>query len=127
MVRWKEGIVVIEENTVIFPKYTFEDFRRTPFYNGQTSNRVVNLDKQITIDGHGYMVEIFFRNGNLYMLSLVCCEKSLSMEQELERKEIHDKILEQYQIHQNERFCWGRIASEYDARGGISSINFYYN
>jgi hypothetical protein len=126
MNKWRDGIISLNNNVLISPGYRFEDFKKTFNYNGQDGIRIIHLDSRVIIDKHEYRISLFFRNNVLYMLSLICCDIDFSIERESERKKIHDEILEKYNIHQNDIFSWGKIVSEYDARGNVSSINFYY-
>lgn len=126
MNNWRDGIVSLGNNVVISPGYKFEDFKKTLYYKGQDGIRIIYLDSRVVIDKHEYIISLFFRNSALYMLSLICTDIDFSMEQESQRKVIHDEILQKYNIYQDDIFDWGKIVSEFDAKGNVSSINFYY-
>ena len=69
---------------------------------------------------------LFFKEGIIYMVSLINCEKELSEKDEPERKIIHDEILLKKGVEAGKQYSWGRVTSEYDARGNVSSINVYF-
>ena len=126
MNKWKDGIISLNNNVIISPGYRFEDFKKTLYYNGQDGIKIIYLDSRVIIDKHEYIISLFFRNSVLYMLSLICCDIDFSIEQERERKKMHYEILQRYNIYQDDIFDWGKVVSEYDAKGNVSSINFYY-
>lgn len=126
MNNWKDGIVTISNNMIIHPGYTFDEFKSTSFYSNQDSIEIIYLDGKQEINGKPYMVDLFFREKKLYNLSLLCCEIDFSPKDEIKRKELHDKILAENNLLEKNYFDWGKILSEYDARGHESSINFYY-
>lgn len=61
------------------------------------------------------------------MVSMINCDCDISMEQEMQRKEVHDKILEDMGIQSGNVYSWGKIVSQYDSKSNISSINIYYS
>lgn len=126
MNKWKEGIVAVSNNMIIHPGYTFEEFKNTIFYLKQDGVRIIYLDEKQIIDGKQYIVGLFFRRQKIYMLSLICCDGEYDEKSEINRKKLHDDILNKYEIMEQDDFKWGKIRSEYDARSNISSINFYY-
>lgn len=72
------------------------------------------------------LIDIFFRNESIYMLSLTCCDIDYSEADELNRKELHDEVLKEFGVVGNGKYNWGDVVSVYDARSNISSINFIY-
>ena len=126
MIDVKKGIVKIADDLYISPNYSFAQFKKTSFYNNQDGIRIICLEKQQCIDGTNYLVSVFFRNDKIYMLSLVCCKKQYSEENEKERKALHDEILKKYGVIGKKEFVWGRVSSDYDVRSNFSSINFLY-
>ncbi len=126
MSNWKDGIVTISNNMIIHPGYTFDEFKSTSFYLNQDDIKIIYLNGKQEINEKPYIVGLFFREKKLYMLSLICCEVDFSEKDEIKRKELHDKILSENNILEKKDFYWGKILSEYDVRGNVSSINFYY-
>ena len=122
----KDGIIKIADDLTIMPGYSFAQFKITRFYEQQDGDRIIYLDAPQTIAGRRYLVSLFFRNGIIYMVSLVCCDEEYSEEDEPKRKELHDRILSEQGISQDCEYSWGKITSEYDKRGNVSSINIYY-
>lgn len=110
----------------IFSGFSFEQFKHTKFYNNQDELRIIYLDAQQIIDNRKYIVSLFFRNGKIYMVSLICCDKEFSEKEEKKRKILHDEILNKLGINQQIEYSWGKISSTYDARSNISSIDIMY-
>ena len=127
MDKWKEGIVHLDNNLIVSPRYTFCDFKQSIFYDGQDGVKAINLKKRVFIDNHEYVVTLHFINGFLYGLYLVCCDTEFSVEQEANREIIHNEILRQYGLKQKNKFGWGIIESDYDSKSNVCSINFFYN
>lgn len=120
------GIIKIDNELVIKPNYTFEQFKKTKFYNNQDGIRIIYLDELQIIENRKYIVSLFFRNENIYMLSLICCEQEYSEDEECKRKDLHDIVLHEFGLLGNSKFEWGEIESVYDVRSNVSSINIIY-
>jgi len=121
-----KGITEINKELIIKPNYTFDEFKRTKYYTNQDGIRIINLEGPQCINNRNYIVSIFFRDGIIYMLSLIGCDEEYKAEDEPKRKEYHDRILEELGVHNNEEYTWGSIKSIYDARSNLSSINITY-
>lgn len=121
-----DGFVVISDELTVFPDFSFEQFKRTKFYKNQDGVRIIYLDGQQIIDNRKYLVSLFFRNGRIYMISLMCCDKEFSEKDEAKRKILHDEVLNGLGIKEQKEYSWGKISSDYDARGNVSSINIMY-
>ena len=52
--------------------------------------------------------------------------KSFRKKNEDKRKLLHDNILKELGINQQMEYSWGKISSDYDARGNVSSIDIEY-
>ena len=120
-----KGIISLSDDLVITSGYTFDQFRATRYYKGQKPERVFWLDEKFIFQGHSFMAGLFFRNGVIYILSLLCCDLEFGMEEEEKRKELHDEILRSWEIARSDQE-WGYVESVYDARSNISSINIVY-
>lgn len=121
-----KGIVEIDNELVVKPNFTFEQFKETKYYTNQDGIRIIYLDEPQIIKNRKYIVSLFFRDGKIYMLSLICCEEEYSAKDEPKRKDLHDVILKEFGVLENSNFEWGEIKSIYDARSNISSINIIY-
>jgi len=122
----RDGFISISGKLTIYPGFSFEQFKHTKFYKDQDGIKMIYLDGQQRIDDRKYMVSLFFRNGKIYMVSLICCDKEFSENDEKKRKILHDDILNELGIRPQEKYGWGQISSDYDARGNLSSINIEY-
>lgn len=120
------GKIEIANDLLVTPEFTFENFKKSRFYKNQDGIRIIYLEGQQIIDSRKYLVSLFFRNGKIYMLSLICCDNEYTEKEEQERKELHNQILLQYGVDRKKKFDWGEIESVYDARSNISSINIIY-
>ena len=126
MININDGIITIAEGLVITPKFSFEQFKKTKFYNNQDGIKMIYLDKQQVIDGRKYMISLFFRMNIIYMVSLICCDVDFTENEEQKRKLLHDDILKEYGINKQKSFDWGKISSDYDKRSNVSSINIFF-
>ncbi len=120
------GVIKINEQLEISSKYTFKQFQQTKYYKGQDGIRIIYLDEPQNMEGERYMVNLFFREGIIYMVSLLNIEKEFSESDEFKRKEIHDELLKQMGIDTEKQYSWGRVISEYDAKSNISSIDIVF-
>ena len=120
------GVIKINEQLEISSKYTFKQFQQTKYYKGQDGIRIIYLDEPQNIEGERYMVNLFFREGIIYMVSLLNIEKEFSEADEFQRKEIHDELLKQMGIDTEKQYSWGSVISEYDAKSNISSIDIVF-
>lgn len=121
-----DGVIAIRDQLTIRPGFSFEQFQRTKFYKNQDDTRIIYLDGPQRIDDRNYLVSLFFRNGTIYMVSFLCCDEEFSERDEPKRKRLHDAILDELGLRPQERFPWGTISSDYDARSNLSSINIVY-
>jgi hypothetical protein len=127
MVNVKNGAIDLGNGTIIDKDYTFEMFKKSFYYNNQDGIRIIDLEGVQLIEGKKYVVSLFFREGLIYMVSLINCDLEIQQKDEYLRKNINDKIIAEICIKNHELYSWGKIISEYDRRSGISSINIYYN
>lgn len=126
MINIENGYIKIAEGLEIDPSYTFERFKKTIYYKEHDGIRIIYLDNPQIINGKKFVVSLFFREGKIYSVSLICCENEFSESEEFKRKELHDDILQKNNIDILKQYNWGKVTSEYDARSNISSINIYY-
>lgn len=127
MDRWTDGIVALNESFIIFPGYSFNDFKRSAFYTGQDGSRIITLDGFFYFDNHKFLVELSFIKEDIYSVSLLCCDVEIPFEAEEERRKLHDEILQEHGLNRENEYSWGKIISDYDARGNVSSIDFIYS
>ena len=121
--NWKDGKFIIDGEE-FYPGYTFEDFKKTHFYNNQDGIRIIKLENMVYIEEHQYIVNLMFENFNLYMIQLYCVD-DITLTSE-ERIEVNNKILEEYGLSEENQFEWGSIKSSYDPRSDVSSIAIIY-
>ena len=126
MLDISNGFFKISDELTIVLGFSFEQFKHTRFYKNQDGLRIIYLDEQQIIDNRKYIVSLFFRNGKIYMVSLICCDKEFSEKDEDKRKILHDDILNELGINQQMEYSWGKISSDYDARSNVSSIDIMY-
>lgn len=126
MIDIKVGRVNTKEGLVIEPFYTFEKFNKTKFYKGQDGIRIIYLDENQTVLERKFIMSLFFRDGVIYIASLICCDVEITELEEVKRKLIHDKILSKIGLSPSEEFKWGKISSDYDSKSNVSSINILY-
>lgn len=120
------GIINLNGNLSIGPNYTFDDFRRTKYYKNDDGIRIIYIEEVQIIDDQPYKINLFFKDGIIYMISLVNCSKSFSEKEEPKRKLLHDRVIEENGIQNGKMYKWGRVLSEYDPRSNLSSIDVFY-
>lgn len=126
MINLNSGVLTITSELEIYPGYTFEKFKLSKFYTGQDGIRIIYLNNKQMIDGKEYVISLFFRGGNIYMVSLIDCSIDISEKDEPKRKEIHDNTLKKLGIKNEYEYSWGKVVSDYDERSNCSSINIVY-
>lgn len=126
MIDISNGFFSISDELTIFPSFSFKQFKHTRFYKNQDGVRIIYLDEHQIIDNRKYIVSLLFRDGKIYMVSLVCCDKEFSEKDEYKRKKLHDDILRELGINQKKEYTWGEISSDYDVRSNVSSIDIMY-
>lgn len=124
--NFQEGKILID-GEIISPGYTFNDFKKTHFYENQDGIRIIKLKNPVIIDKHKYIINLFFKNYILYMITLVCIDKDIPFEKEEERFKLHEKIMSEYGLSMMNTFNWGNIKLKFDPRSNLSSINIIYN
>ena len=122
----KSGLIEIY-GEIFTPGYTFENFQKSTFFEGQDGVRIIRLNKTVQISGNNFITSLFFRNKILYMISMVCVDINPSFSEEIKRKQFHDAILAKNGLSPETFFDWGNIKSVYDPKGNVSSINIIYN
>ncbi|CWV08907.1 hypothetical protein J8224_002913 [Listeria monocytogenes] len=127
MLNTVNGELKINDELIVHPEYQFDEFKNTEYYDGQDEIKIIYLEKIQKIDTYHYFVNLFFKEKQLYSVSLINCDQNISESNEIDRKTIHDKILSENGIQNNVSYNWGKIISEYDPRSNISSIDIFYN
>ncbi|WP_236354814.1 hypothetical protein [Konateibacter massiliensis] len=77
MIDIKTGIFKIDDDLIFSPNFSYDDFKKTPYFKGQDSIRMIYLDNKQRIDGKTYIVSFFFREEKIYMISLINCDDSI--------------------------------------------------
>lgn len=114
-------------NEVFHKGYTFKQFKKSSLYKTQDDVKMFSLEGKYKLDKWDFYVSFLFKYGKLYMISLCCEDSEISFEDEPKRKALHDSILAEYGLSDNEKFSWGNVNSVYDRKSNISSINIIYN
>lgn len=126
MIDTSNGELKINNELIVHPNYQFDDFKKTKYYTGQDGIRIIYLEQVQKIDNRNFYVSLFFRENKLYSVSLINYDQGISEPNEIDRKVIHDQILEENNIENNVDYDWGKVISEYDPRSNISSIDIFY-
>lgn len=122
----KNGVIIISDDLIISPGFSFEQFKHSKFYKNQDGVKIIHLDEKQIMDNRRYYVSLLFRKGKIYMVSLMCDDKDFSEIDEYKRKIFHDEILMEWGIKGQEEYSWGGISSNYDPKGNVSNINITY-
>ena len=110
MIDNSNGYINISDELTIFPGFSFEQFKNTKFYDNQDGVRIIYLNEHQIINGRNYIVSLFFRDRKIYMVSLICCDKEFSEQDEKKRKELHDTILSELGLNYHMKYNWGEIS-----------------
>ena len=109
MIDNSNGYINISDELTIFPGFSFEQFKNTKFYDNQDDVRIIYLNEHQIINGRNYIVSLFFRDRKIYMVSLICCDKEFSEQDEKKRKELHDTILNELGLNSHMKYNWGEV------------------
>ena len=109
-----------------YPGYTFEDFKKTKFYSNQDGIRIIRLNGAVKVDEHQYLVNLFFREYTLYMISMVCVDIDIPFEEEEKRAVLHRQIMAEYGLSDVNVFSWGILKVSFDTRSNSSKIGLIY-
>ncbi|EAA0076362.1 TPA: hypothetical protein H1551_000480, partial [Listeria monocytogenes] len=93
MLNTVNGELKINDELIVHPEYQFDEFKNTEYYDGQDGIKIIYLEKIQKIDTYHYFVNLFFKEKQLYSVSLINCDQNISESNEIDRKTIHDKIL----------------------------------
>ncbi|MFZ2539579.1 MAG: hypothetical protein WAX04_11845 [Oscillospiraceae bacterium] len=126
MINKVNGKIKINEKLVIDSEFTFKDFKRTCYYNNQNEERMIYLEGEQIIDNNKFYVRFFFRNNLIYSVLLMVADTSISEENEMQRKKIHDEILTNTNIVVGKEYVWGKVLSEYDGKSNCCDIIIIY-
>ena len=109
-----------------YPGYTFEDFKKTKFYSNQDGIRIIRLNGAVKVDEHQYLVNLFFREYTLYMISMVCVDIDIPFEEEEKRAVLHRQIMAEYGLSDVNVFSWGILKVSFDPRSNSNKIGLIY-
>ena len=109
-----------------YPGYTFEDFKKTKFYSNQDGIRIIRLNGAVKVDEHQYLVNLFFREYTLYMISMVCVDIDIPFEEEEKRAVLHRQIMAEYGLSDVNVFSWGILKVSFDPRSNSSKSGLIY-
>ncbi|HHQ1051408.1 TPA: hypothetical protein ACSKNP_002899, partial [Listeria monocytogenes] len=92
MLNTVNGELKINDDLIVQPEFQFDEFKKTKYYGGQDGIKIIYLEKIKKIDTYHYFVNLFFKEKQLYSVSLINCDQNISESNEIYRKTIHDKI-----------------------------------
>lgn len=135
MNNWKKGIITIDSDLMIYKGYTVDLFKKSKYYDKQDFDRFFVLKNSHSIRCHDYLIGLYFKNGVIKNISLMCVNDKFIENDEWKRKQYHDCILKhrliflkkQTPYKSGKTYNWGKISSELDPKGWSSFILFDYN
>lgn len=113
MLDINNGQIMISKDFVLYPGYSFEQFKQSHYYNNEDGVRVIYLDTVFCIDNNKFVVSLFFKSDVIYIISLVCIDYIISEKEEYKRKEVHDKIMKKNKLKNGKKYHWGNVVSKY--------------
>ena len=109
-----------------YPGYTLKEIKKTKFYSNQDGIRIIRLNGAVKVDEHQYLVNLFFREYTLYMISMVCVDIDIPFEEEEKRAVLHRQIMAEYGLSDVNVFSWGILKVSFDPRSNSSKIGLIY-
>ncbi|EAC5870735.1 hypothetical protein F3251_14700, partial [Listeria monocytogenes] len=89
MLNTVNGELKINDDLIVQPEFQFDEFKKTKYYGGQDGIKIIYLEKIKKIDTYHYFVNLFFKEKQLYSVSLINCDQNISESNEIYRKTIH--------------------------------------
>lgn len=121
-IDFNKGIITID-NVSFFNGFTFEDFKKTKFFDNQDGTHFIDLKKD-RIDGYDVYTSLFWDNGKLSLISLILDQDNFT---ESDTKKAHDSFLEKHGVSKKKVYEWGTIEAIIDPKSGFPSIDFSYS
>ena len=84
------------------------------------------MNGAVKVDEHQYLVNLFFREYTLYMISMVCVDIDIPFEEEEKRAVLHRQIMAEYGLSDVNVFSWGILKVSFDPRSNSSKIGLIY-
>lgn len=141
MINTKNGQIIFDNNLyVLKSKTTLEEFKNSRLFS-EVCNEVYmgNGHSNFTINpqnilGDPFIIVVYFNpNQTINFIGMHYCEngkkpdwKDWSEENELLKKQIHDKLLIKYLGAPPYNYEWGTVSSSYDSKSGSSGIYIRY-
>jgi hypothetical protein len=127
MININNGVVKIENNLVLSSKYSFDEFKRSNYYNNQSEERIIQLGAIQNNESNNIYTSLFFQEGNLKQIFLMLDDPNIqSIDDEPKRKLIHDNYLASIGLKETNKLSWGEIISDFDERSFICHIIISY-
>ncbi|EIA7841555.1 hypothetical protein K7T33_002959, partial [Listeria monocytogenes] len=86
MLNTVNGELKINDDLIVQPEFQFDEFKKTKYYGGQDGIKIIYLEKIKKIDTYHYFVNLFFKEKQLYSVSLINCDQNISESNEIYRK-----------------------------------------
>jgi len=126
MIDLVTGKIIINKELTLSPQFTFDDFKKTSYFNNHDGIESIELNEQQIIDDNSYFVSFFFKDLVIYAITLMIVDKTKSERDEANRKKLHDEVLRLNNIEDGKEYSWGSIVSVYDKRSDSSEIIIVY-
>lgn len=121
----KKGILTVGQET-FSPDYTFEDFQRSAFYEGQSASSAIELTGSHDIAGNRFLISLIFDDQRLHMIVLGCIDEEIPRDHEMDRKVLHDEILKKHGIVPGKKYGRFTIESNYFPKENAAVILITY-
>lgn len=127
MIDTKTGIITVNEKLVISKEFTFNDYKKCPYFNNENEEREIQLGGIGRAFGYSVYVSIFFKNSVISRIMLMFDSPEIrSFEDESKRKSIHEKYLKSIGLESVNEFEWGTVKSDFDKKSTSSDIIISY-
>lgn len=127
MINLIDGSIVMDNKFILSHKLSFDEFKRSNYYNNENEIRMIYLDGMHKIEDNYFYISLYFKNGFLKQVQGMINNKDITEANEGMRKKLHDELLRKFNISTDKDYDWGVITSEYDRKSNSSDIIITYN
>lgn len=133
MIEFRDGVLSIRGGGTFVPKATEDEFLKSEAGARARLTMEHGAYRTYSVASEEMPAQAHFRDGRLWMITLARRMPdeggwtAWSKEQELERKRLHDDLLEKALGPPPYVYTWGKVESVYDAQDGSSSIVITYS
>ncbi|MBS7576930.1 MULTISPECIES: hypothetical protein [unclassified Enterococcus] len=116
------GRFSINNNIIIHPNLTIDEFIKTSLYEKQDLSRFFWIRKENIINNHNFYLGFLFKEKKISQIQFYCVDKNISTEEM--RKKFNDNFVKE--LSSSEDYAWGNIKSIFNKRENIALLVINY-